>query len=304
VGWRLASRERCQPPLSSFWRSCFFFGCVFFGNNPDVPGNGAFADYAAVPASLIFKIPDHLSFQQAATLGVGMATAGMVLFERLDLAMPSVEGQIQDKTAVKKKGSKLIIVLVYGGGTATGTIAIQLLRRSGFVCITTSSPRNFQRLKSLGAEEAFDYKSPTCGGDIREYTKDGLTLAMDCISNTGSMKICYEAISKKGGKYVALDPFPLHVHTRRSIVPDWIFLFTQFGKPVNWVRPYNFDARPKDKDFAERWYRVAEQLLAEGHITPHSFQEEQGGLGAVTDGLDAVRKGQVSGYKLVYTINA
>ncbi|KAF7596244.1 hypothetical protein BBP40_002777 [Aspergillus hancockii] len=257
------------------------FGCVF-GNNPDHRENGAFAEYVAVPAEFVLKIPESISFQQAATLGIGLATTGLALYKGLGLPIPT-------SLTTEALPGKSDMVLVYGGGTATGALAIQVLR-------------HFARVKTLGAEAAFDYHSPTCGADIREYTKNRLGFAMDCITNTESMKICYEAIGSKGGKYVALDPFPLNTHTRRSIQPDWLFLFTQFGKPVSWERPYNFDARPRDRAIAEQWYPVAEKLLMEGRIVPPFFQEELGGLQAVNYGLDAVRKGQISGYKLVYPI--
>ena len=90
-------------------------GCVF-GNNPDEPDNGAFAEYVAVPGDLIFKIPPGMSFATAATLGVGMATVGMALYRSLRLPLPGSNSKESD------------FVLVYGGGTATGTLAIQMLR--------------------------------------------------------------------------------------------------------------------------------------------------------------------------------
>ncbi|OAA58899.1 Alcohol dehydrogenase superfamily, zinc-type [Akanthomyces lecanii RCEF 1005] len=273
------------------------FGCVF-GNNPDRRDNGAFSEYVAAPADFVVRIPDGMSFQQAATLGIGLATTGMALFKNLELPMPNAQNVGQAKSTNKKP----VTVLVYGGGTATAALAIQVLRRSGFKPVTTCSPHNFDHVKELGAEEAFNYKSPTCGSEIKEYTKDKLGFVLDCIATSDSMKVCYEAIGSKGGRYVSLDPFPLHGHTRRSVQPDWLFLFTQFGEAVNWQRPYSFDARPRDKAVATRWYRVAEQMLLKGDITPHHHQEQEGGLAAVIDGMDAVRKGEVSGYKLVYPI--
>ena len=40
--------------------------------------------------------------------------------------------------------------------------------------ITTYSPRNFDLVKSLGADAAFDYNDPECAAKIKEYTKDDL----------------------------------------------------------------------------------------------------------------------------------
>jgi aspyridone synthetase trans-acting enoyl reductase len=87
-----------------------------FGNNPDEPDNGAFAEYLVVPGDLVFKIPLGMSFQDAATLGIGLSTVGLALYQFLKLPFPV------------SSPSKPRHVLVYGGGTATGTLAIQLLR--------------------------------------------------------------------------------------------------------------------------------------------------------------------------------
>jgi len=75
----------------------------------------------------------------------------------------------------------------------------------------------------------FDYKSPTCADDIAEYTSHELVYALDCISERASMELCYEALGRKGGKYIALNPFPLETHTRRSVQPDLILVFSQFN---------------------------------------------------------------------------
>ncbi|KAJ5669811.1 alcohol dehydrogenase [Penicillium macrosclerotiorum] len=264
-------------------------GCVF-GNNPIRLDNGAFAEYVAVPAQLVWKIPAQMSFQTAATLGIGFATAGLALYHGLQLPLPVSGPEVPSA------------VLVYGGGTATGTLAIQLLRLSGLTPITTCSPRNFNRVKRLGAVAAFDYRSPTCGTDIREYTRDRLALAMDCITDTRSMELCYTALGSAGGRYLALDPFPVRKHTRRSVQPDWICMFTQFDQFINWERPYNLDPRPEDRLFAERWYAVVQGLLDAGQIESHPYKERRGGLAGVAEGIDAVRKGEVNGYKLVYGV--
>ena len=59
------------------------------------------------------RIPDFLSFEDAATLGVGVTTVGQTLYMTLKLPLPTVPA----KTPFP--------VLIYGGSTATGTLAIQ-----------------------------------------------------------------------------------------------------------------------------------------------------------------------------------
>jgi aspyridone synthetase trans-acting enoyl reductase len=157
-------------------------------------------------------------------------------------------------------------------------------------------------VKKLGAIEAFDYRSPTCGDDIRAFTENSLSYAIDCITTTASMKICYESLGTAGGRYVSLDPFPLRGHVRRSVKPSWVLALTMFGKTIPWARPYQRRPRPQDRVFARKWMEMAEGLLAEGKIAPHPHRTMSGGLRSVPEGIEAVRTGKVSGVKLVYPI--
>ncbi|RFU78913.1 fad binding domain [Trichoderma arundinaceum] len=247
-------------------------GCVF-GNNPERHDNGAFAEFVAVPADLVLKIPDEMSFQIAATFGVGVATVGMALYHSLKLPSPP------------SGGDELRYLLVYGGSTATGTIAIQMAKLSGFAPIAVCSPRNYDLVKSLGAVAAFDYHSPACGSEIREFTNNTLAYALDCIADTGSMTICYKAIGTTGGNYVSLDPFPIRCHTRRSVKANWVSTLTMFNQPVNWKIGYRKDAKPKDRQFGHTWFQTAQDLLDKGQIIPHPHREKNGGLNRIADGI-------------------
>jgi NADPH:quinone reductase-like Zn-dependent oxidoreductase len=89
---------------------------MVFGADQKCPNNGAFAEYVAATGDLLVKIPQEMSFEDAATIGVGTTTAGLALYQSLGLPMPD------------KPASKPFHVLVYGGSTATGTIAIQLVK--------------------------------------------------------------------------------------------------------------------------------------------------------------------------------
>ncbi|GFF62857.1 enoyl reductase LovC [Aspergillus lentulus] len=265
-------------------------GCVF-GNNPMRPDNGAFAEYVAVPSRLVLVVPPTMSYQSAATLGVGLATVGLALYQAMRLkCTPS---------APAKKGFP---VLVSGAGTATGALATQILTLSGLQPIVTSSPGSFDRLRRLGAVATFDYQSPTCASDIREYTANELGCALDCHVDSGSMTICYNAIGSDGGRYVALNPFPLRLHRRRSVQPGWVFMFTQFDQTIPWKRPYYRDERPQDYRFATGWYEEMQELLEAGTLVPSPYIEQTGGLDAIVRGLEAMGRGEIRGRKWVYAI--
>ncbi|KAL8880456.1 MAG: hypothetical protein Q9198_002136 [Flavoplaca austrocitrina] len=266
-----------------------------FGNNPEALDNGAFAEYVVVPGSLVFRIPETMSYQTAATLGVGMSTIGLALYHKLGLPLPSPQPQ-----AFTEKAK---YVLVYGGGTSTGILAIQTLRRSGLLPITTCSPETFEMAKSYGAAKSFDYKSPVCGAEIRRYTQDSLEYVLDCISTVESMKICYAAIGSKGGKYMGLEVPPSQATSlRQDVTTDWIIMFTMFDQPIRWRKPFNREAQPEDRRFADEWFQVAQKLLNAGLIMPQGYEERSGGLSGVVGGVDDLRKGKVTRTKLVYPL--
>src|ERR1700743_2379589 len=75
-----------------------------------------------------------------------------------------------------------------------------ILYRSGYKVLATSSPHNFDLLKSMGADAVFDYKDPDCALKIRQFTGGNLRLAWDCISEDSSAKICTDALAS-GGAY-------------------------------------------------------------------------------------------------------
>ncbi|KAL1853868.1 hypothetical protein Plec18170_005260 [Paecilomyces lecythidis] len=150
-------------------------GCVH-GANAVQPEDGAFAEYIVAKGDIQMHIPDNLSFQEAATLGVGITTVGQALYQSLELSPPT--DPIADP----------VPILIYGGSTATGTLAIQFAKLSGYKILTTCSPYNFDLVKRLGAEAAFDYNDPNVADTIRQYTNNALKLVLDTISLEGSAR--------------------------------------------------------------------------------------------------------------------
>lgn len=57
-----------------------------------------------------------MAFEEAATLGVGILSVGQSLYQSLQLPLPSAPAK------------KEFPVLIYGGSTATGTLAIQFAK--------------------------------------------------------------------------------------------------------------------------------------------------------------------------------
>jgi NADPH:quinone reductase-like Zn-dependent oxidoreductase len=56
--------------------------------------------------------------------------------------------------------------LVWGGASSVGATVIQLAAASGLHIVTTASSANHEFVLSLGAEDIFDYRSPSVIEDI------------------------------------------------------------------------------------------------------------------------------------------
>ncbi|TPX06877.1 uncharacterized protein E0L32_002373 [Thyridium curvatum] len=262
------------------------------GMNPTGPRVGAFTHYVGATAHVLIKLPPNLTYEQGASLGSGLGTIGLAL-KKLDLpGLPYEPAQ------------KPRHVLIYGGSSATGTLAIQLVKLAGFKPITTCSPRNFDLVKSYGAEEAFDYNAKDCAADIKAYTKNSLKYVLDCISEPETMQFCYQCIGRLGGRYVALEPFHPSLHTRANVHPDWVLGPTMIGKPISWRPPFERAADPEVLEYALRWYKIAQRLIDNGELKTHPLQVMDGGLGGVLEGMELLKAKKISGKKLVYLTGA
>lgn len=83
------------------------------GGNSVQKEDGCFAEYCLSKGDVQMKVPDNLSTVDAATLGVGVTTVGQALYSSLKLPLPTEPSKEQ------------IPLLIYGGSTATGSLAIQ-----------------------------------------------------------------------------------------------------------------------------------------------------------------------------------
>ncbi|MHB8599454.1 MAG: NADP-dependent oxidoreductase [Ktedonobacteraceae bacterium] len=99
---------------------------------------GSYAEYTTAPASTLALKPSSLSYDEAATIAVGATTAWQGLFDN---------GKLQP-------GQR---VLILGGAGGVGNFAVQFARWKGAQVISTTSTRNVDFVRSLGAETVIDY---------------------------------------------------------------------------------------------------------------------------------------------------
>lgn len=107
---------------------------------------GTCADYITLPAAQAVAMPDDVTFEQGAVLGIPGLTAAQAVFGG---------GNIVGQT-----------VLISGGGGTVGYLAVQLAKWGGARVIATGSPRDFDRISAAGAEVVLDYRSETLAADV------------------------------------------------------------------------------------------------------------------------------------------
>ncbi|KAK9239236.1 chaperonin 10-like protein [Lipomyces kononenkoae] len=255
------------------------------GSNSVQHEDGTFAEYIVAKGDLQLHIPDQLSFEEAATLGVGVATVGQGLYQALGLPLPDQPSKDE------------IPILIYGGSSAMGLMGVQFAKLSGYVPIATCSPHNFDLVKRFGAAAVFDYKDSESVAKIRQYTNDNLTLAWDTISSESSAKFCADVLSS-GAMYAALG----NVKAPRDDVKSlFTMAYTIVGEPYK-MASVAVPAIPENYDFGKRWTRLVEHLLRTGNIKILPPTIGKDGLKGVLEGLELLRENKVSGGKLVYRV--
>ena len=119
---------------------------------------GTFAEFAAVDEALLARIPENLSFEEAAAV----PTAALIALMNL-----RNQGRVH-------AGQR---VLVNGAGGAVGVWAVQLAKAFGAEVTAVDAPAKLDLLRDLGADHVIDYTR-------RDFTRMGLRydLVFDIVS--------------------------------------------------------------------------------------------------------------------------
>lgn len=231
--------------------------------------HGAFQEHTVVNQVLACKIPDSLSFTDAATLPLGVSTAASGLYGKAYLALPFPE-----LSAVSTGKT----ILIWGASSAVGLNAIQLSKASGLNVIATGSPRNFSLIQSVGASQVFDYKSPTVIDDV-VAALDRLDVA-GIFSAVGSpeLPIAVAAKSRQKPTVASTNPVP------EGGVPEGVTVAMMLptGGDIPWIETVKatFDGYLPEA-LAAGAYKVAPPV----EVVPTK------GLEGIPVGLDVLRKG-------------
>lgn len=129
--------------------------------------NGSYAEYTAVPENSLIRLPDNVTFEDAACLPIAGLTAYHALF---------AVGNIQS-------GQNFFI---WGGTSGLGTIAVQLAKSTGAkVFATAGNSEKTEFLKNLGVDYIFNhYENKNILKEVLEITNGtGVDVVLDYVGS-------------------------------------------------------------------------------------------------------------------------
>lgn len=171
----------------------FALGDRVFGRLP-LDSIGAFAEYVAVDAAALAKVPAYLTDMEAAAVPL----TALTIMQALELM-----GAEAGKT-----------IFISGGTGGVGGMAIPLAKAKGLTVITNGSASNAERVLKLGADRFIDYKTEDYSQTLSE-----VDYVLDTLGGAETEKQL--SILKKGGHLVSLRAMPNGAFAKRMNLPKW-----------------------------------------------------------------------------------
>jgi len=166
----------------------FKLGEQVYSYSWDNPQGGFYAEYVAVPAKLVGRVPAGVSLTQAGAMG----TTALTAIQRVDDALHM------------KSGETLII---HGAAGGVGTLALQFARLRGVrVLATATDAPGLALVKRLGAEVVVDGRSGDIAAAAHAFAPGGVDAVLG-LAGGDSLEHCLDAL-RRGGRFA----FPFGVH--------------------------------------------------------------------------------------------
>jgi NADPH:quinone reductase-like Zn-dependent oxidoreductase len=128
---------------------------------------GGYCEITHLPEINVVKIPDNVSYEEAAAASMTLLTSWHMLVGRAKI----------------KPGQ---IVLIMGGSSGVGIFGIQIAKLYGCTVIATASPDKLEKLKELGADYAVDHRKEDWHREVRTIIKE--------ITGTAGIDVIFEHI--------------------------------------------------------------------------------------------------------------
>jgi len=132
--------------------------------------SGVWKEYVMVPRNQVIKMPDEMTYEDAAGLLVNYLTAYQVLFRLANI----------------KEGDKVLIHMAAGG---VGVAATQLCKTIPNVTVFgTASVSKHETIKGWGVDHPIDYTASDYVEQIRKIAPEGVDVVLDPLNGENSIK--------------------------------------------------------------------------------------------------------------------
>jgi len=178
-------------------------------SRPSIARNGSYAEYIAVKENEVAFKPSSLSHEEAASIPLVGLTSWETLVTTADI-------QPDQK------------VLIHAASGGVGSFAVQLAKTFGCYVVGTTSEKNIELVKSLGADEVIDYKNQ----DFTTVLHD-IDVVLDTIGGTvqeNSLKVM-----KEGGIIVSIIKKPTDEDVKRYNVRNGYIFVQSNGKTLSTI---------------------------------------------------------------------
>ncbi|KAJ4258238.1 hypothetical protein NW762_008387 [Fusarium torreyae] len=158
----------------------------------------AFQEYTISDETTTTKVSDDATLDLAVRLVGNLPTLPALFHATLHLERPVPGGKPQSQ------GKR---ILVYGGTSSIGSLAIQYLTQAGYEVVTTTSPQHKDFVSKLGASNIIDHKQDA-ETVVKELIAAGpYEIVFDTISTAETVKLNADVVAAQGGDSVyALQP--------------------------------------------------------------------------------------------------
>lgn len=282
-------------------------------------------EYITIPAYLASKIPDNISYQEAATVSVNLVTVFHTAAADLELELPwPVPKDYTPKQADEP-------ILIWGASSSVGMYAIQVFRHWGFKnIIAVASEKQHEYLRSIGATQTFDYRKDDVVDQILEFVNNKpepkLPYIIDCIGSLEGTLKPLSKLAQRGSTVAVMLPLIIkdataedepeyEMDTSKVLVGQWADgvdvrgVRTHFYLSVSYPQPptlQTYESNISQNEFLKEnaQPKIIPALLKDGIITPNRYRVLEGSTAVerAQKAVDILRNKEVSGERLVWRI--
>lgn len=269
---------------------------------------GAFAEYAVIDPQTTIKYDKSSfevgkltvgendsqlirSFEGAASVTLGLVTVALSFSHSL---------KIDYDVAANAKRT----ILIWGGATATGLLAIQIAKIVyGLKVFTTASKDHHEFLKSLGADETFDYKDADVVDQIKSKANGLIRYGLDTVSDAKTFQALYDATEGSNET----------VHLDNLLLLGGKDIKEKSGRKVHYGGTLAYVAEGHDASFGPAVVKATPELLKDyshfwEQVLPHYIQQIRTthlhvlpeGLESAEEALELSKSGKARASKIVW----